>query len=84
MASFERLLSPFEILWAEYSESIDTDQLYALRSKLLNRLEKALTSTKRNSIASAIAEIDGALVSRLAKEASQSAPSIVPAGTTRL
>jgi len=74
MASFDRILSPLEILWLEYSQSVDKDELYALRSKLMDKLEKASSSPERSSITSAIAEVDGTLVSRLAREAVQSAP----------
>jgi rRNA-processing protein FCF1 len=62
------------MLWLDYAATAEMGELYALHSRLRGKLEMAKSSAERVNIKSAIAEVDGALVSRLAKEAARDAP----------
>jgi len=63
-----RLVSPFQILWLCASEMMSYDNLLAIKSDLKGREAVLLAAAERTNLDLAVAELDGLIISRLAKE----------------
>jgi hypothetical protein len=63
-----RFPSPFELLWLHASEAMSLETLGAVRSSLEAKRNAALVSLDRETVAFALNEVDGLIVSRLARE----------------
>jgi hypothetical protein len=62
-----RLVSPFQLLWFCASETMSVETLSVIQSDLKSRKDTLLDSSERVILNSAIAELDGLIVSRLAQ-----------------
>jgi hypothetical protein len=62
------ITSPFQVLWLSVSAIADSNTIQAIRFDLEARESASLIASERQVIASAIAELDGLIVSRLSKQ----------------